>query len=101
MALLPHPVAIGELELHPNERDEIRTDIDLLLQSNSAEGKLLRVARTPRHTEGSPGEIREVNFFEFGESRRLELSCEAGTLIVETSITTADIQVYDSEQRST
>ncbi len=98
MGLLPHPVATGELELDPKVKEDIRTEIDVLLQSNSTEKKLLRITRTPLHTDDLP-EIREVNFFESGNRRRLELSCETATLIIETSITDAEIQVYVSEQR--
>ena len=97
MGLLPHPVAVSELELDPTVREEIRSDIDLLLQDHSTE-KLLRITRAPLHTDGSP-EILAVNFLENGALRRLELNCEAATLVVETSITDAEIQVYVSEQR--
>ena len=96
MGLLPHPVAVGELEFDPARREEIRTPPPPPPPPNATEGKLLRITRTPSHTDGSP-EIHEVNFFESGDRRRLELICETNTLVVETSITSAEIQVYESE----
>lgn len=99
MGLLPHPVAISELELDQQAGVEIRSDIDLLLQGKSTNANLLRITPAPMHTDGSPWEIREVSLFEFDDRRRLTVNCESATLVVETSLTTADIQVYDAEQR--
>lgn len=98
MALLPHPVAVSELEFDTAVRNEIRTDIDLLLRGKSPEEKLLRITPMPLHTDASPGEIREVAFFECTDRRRFELNCDNTKLVVETEITNAEIQVYVSEQ---
>ncbi|MEK6279841.1 MAG: hypothetical protein AABN95_05760 [Acidobacteriota bacterium] len=92
MALLPHPVAIGEMELEERFREEIRADIDLLLSDNQADKELLRM-----HAPSKECGISEVNFFEQGERRRLLLTCEEASLAIETSLTTAEIQVYDVE----
>ncbi|HKO98216.1 MAG TPA: hypothetical protein VJU86_14560 [Pyrinomonadaceae bacterium] len=99
MGLLPHPVTVSELELDEQSKQEIRRDIDVLLQGTSANANLLRINPVPRHTDDSPGEIREVGFFELEERRRVTLDCEGATLIVETSLTTAEIEVYDSGQK--
>ena len=98
MSLLPHPVAIGELELDDQARSEIRADTDLLLSDNWSAGQLLRMKAIPFQEDAQPCEICEVNFFEQDERRRLVLGCENATLAIETSLTTAEIKVYDVEQ---
>ena len=101
MSLLPHPVAIGELELDEQARNEIRADTDLLLSDNWNAEQLLRMKAAPFQSDGQHCEISEVNFFEQDQRRRLLLSCENATLAIETSLTTAEIKVYDVEQPGT
>ena len=101
MSLLPHPVAIAELELDEQARNEIRADTDLLLSDNWSAEQLLRMKTAPSQSDGQHCEISEVNFFEQNERRRLLLSCENATLAFETSLTTAEIKVYDVEQPGT
>ena len=98
MSLLPHPVAIGELELDDQARSEIRADTDLLLSDNWSAEQLLRMKAVPFQGDAQHCEISEVNFFEQAERRRLLLRCENATLAIETSLTTAEIKVYDVEQ---
>ena len=98
MALLPHPVAIGEFELDDEVRNEIRADTDLLLSDNWSADQLLRMRAAPFQSNGKQCEISEVNFFEQDDRRRLLLTCENATLAIETSLTTAEIKVYDVEQ---
>lgn len=88
MGLLPHPVAIGELELDRAVSDEIRADIDLLLnQSPSAEG-LKQMQAPPGHFR-----ITDVGFFESGDRRRLVVSGEDSNVAIEMSLATAEIHV--------
>jgi hypothetical protein len=68
MGLVPHPVAIAELEAEDAVKDELRSKVDLWLR----EGK------------GSP--IESVEVFESGDERRLVLNCGEGRLIVDTSL---------------
>jgi hypothetical protein len=98
MSLLPHPVAIGELELDKQGRNEIRADTDLLLSDNWNAEQLLRMKAATFQSDGQHCEITEVNFFEQDHRRRLLLSCDNATLAIETSLTTAEIKVYDVEQ---
>ena len=98
MGLLPHPVAVSELDFEATVREEIRADIELLLQNNFISEKLLRITPTRLHTGDSPGEISEIRFFESGDRRRLVLSCESATLVVETFPTKGEFQVYESQQ---
>ena len=99
MALLPHPVAIGELELAEEVRNEIRADTDLLLSDNWSAEQLSRMTAAPFQSNGKQCEISEVNVFEQEDRLRLLLSCEEPTLAIETSLTTAEIKVYDFKQQ--
>ena len=68
MGLVPHSVAIAELDAGEEIKDELRSKVDLWL-----------------HGEGlSP--IESVEIFESGDERRLVLVCEEGNLVVETSL---------------
>ncbi len=87
MGLLPHPVAIGELDLDRATKDEIGADIGLLLQSSSVEG-LRRMRPSPAHCQ-----ITDVNFFTDGDRRRFVITGEEGSLAIETSLETAEVHV--------
>ena len=90
MSLLPHPVAIQELEIDEEIRQEIKADISLLLGDNPSEEKLLRMDAAPAEYQ-----IEEVSFFERDEQRRLLLKGEEGNLAIETSLATTEIQIYE------
>ena len=91
MALLPHPVAIKELEIDEPSRQEISADIDLLLGDNPSTEKLLRLTAAQVDCR-----VEEVSFFECGERRRLLLKGEEGNLTIETSLITAEIVLMTS-----
>ena len=90
MGLLPHPVAVSELEIGEEAREQIKSDIDVLLGDGAGEG-LLRF-----HLPPVPCQITEVNFFAGGERRRLLIAGEEANLTIETSLETAEVQVYAS-----
>ena len=90
MGLLPHPVAVSELEIGEEAKEQIKRDIDLLL-SDSATETLLRF-----HLPPLPCQIKEVSFFGAGERRRLLIAGEEANLAIETSLETAEVQVYAS-----
>lgn len=90
MGLMPHPVAVNELEIAGPLREQIKADIDLLLSGNVSQAGLKQLIQT--HIES---QITEVSFFESGEERRLIITGEEASLTVETSLTTAEIQVYE------
>jgi hypothetical protein len=94
MGLLPHPVAVGELELNTAAKDEIKTDIDLLLCSSAAPVNLLRMQLPPAHCQ-----IREVNFFAAGDRRQLIIIGEEANLAIEISLATAEVQVMSVEDK--
>lgn len=87
MGLLPHPVAVSELEIDAGAKDEIKKDIDLLLNDAAAQD-LMRL-RAPL----VQCQIRDVAFFASGERRRLLISGEEGDIAVEMSLASADIRV--------
>lgn len=68
MGLVPHPVAIAELDADEATKSELRSKVDLWL----------------RDTTSSP--IESVEVFESGDERRLVLVCEDKRLVIETSI---------------
>jgi len=88
MTLLPHPVAINEIEMELQIREEIKADVALLLGDNPSAEKLLRMKAPPVHCQ-----IEDVGFFQRDEQRRLLLKGEEGTLAIESSLATADIHI--------
>ena len=90
MGLLPHPVAIGELEMDEPLKDRIKADIDLLLSDRVSQAGPMQLIQTPVECQ-----IKDVSFFDQEERRRLLIKGEEGSLAIETSLTTAEIQVYE------
>jgi hypothetical protein len=95
MTLLPHPVATSELEIDQQGRNEIKADIDLLLGDNESGETLSRIQPPPVNCQSNVCQIKEVLFFEQDEQRRLILRGEEASLAIETSLTTAEIRVYE------
>ena len=91
MGLLPHPVAVSELEIDEASRRQIRTDIDSLLRDNTASTSFMK----PMHR---PQAIENVGFFGSLEGRRLVVNCETGSLVVETFLATREIKVMNPEE---
>ena len=89
MGLLPHPVAVNELEIGGEAKEQIKADIDLLLGSGSSENPSLL------HPPPVPCQIKDVTFHACGEGRRLIIIGEEGSLAIETSLATAGIQVVE------
>lgn len=87
MGLLPHPVAVSELEIDGEAKEQIKRDIDLLLSDGRGE-RLLRLQVPPVQCQ-----IKEVSFFADGERRRLLVAGEEGDLEIAMSLATAEIRV--------
>ena len=68
MGLVPHSVAIAELDADEETKSELRSKVELWLLN----------------TTSSP--IESVEVFESGDERRLVLVSEEGNLVVETSL---------------
>lgn len=94
MGLLPHPVTLKELEVEEQVRAELKADIEILL-NNGAATKLNRFIPPP-----VPCEIRDVGFFANRDQRRLLITGETAKVIIETSLTSAEIQVYAEAVKS-
>ena len=92
MALLPHPVCTGELETDEQTRIEIKKDVDQLLGPPQEAERLLHMIRVPVECV-----LKEVSLYEQDDERRIVLTGDAGSLVVETSLTTAEIKVYGKE----
>src|SRR6476659_3110132 len=90
MGLLPHPVAVSEMETDLETEEQIKRDIEVLLKENTSDS-LLRF-----HSPPVPCQIKEVGFFASGERRRLLITGEEASVTVETSLDTAEVQVYAS-----
>ena len=75
MGLVPHPVAIAELEAEEAVKSELRSDVDLLLSGE-------RATRMEAVDNAAP--IQTVECFEKENDRRLVFICEQGTLVIET-----------------
>ena len=89
MVLLPHPVATGELETNQEVRDQIKTDVDILL-TGGANG-LLRLIPSPASCQ-----IKEIGFFTNEDQRRLLLTGEDASLVIETSLSSGEIRVAEA-----
>jgi hypothetical protein len=101
MGLLPHPVAIKELALDPETREQIRADIDLLLSDNDFAGaRLVRMSPPPIAPETN-GPISDVSLFAGDESRRLIVAGEEFSLTLETSMLTGEVLVMNLESEET
>jgi hypothetical protein len=90
MGLLPHPVAVSELEIAADVKAEIKADVDSLLNDGCGQ-EPVRLLRPPVECR-----IKDVSFFADGEARRLVIVGEEATVIIETSLLTAEIRVYAS-----
>jgi hypothetical protein len=85
MGLLPHPVAINELDSDDTFKTNLRTDVDVLLQDgDQLSGMQPSGVRSP---------IKAVDLFEDGSDKRLEIVCEEGVLIIQTSLDRREIEI--------
>lgn len=89
MGLVPQSLAITELAASDTVRQELRQDIDAI--SIGIESYNLHRMSAPPAT--SP--IKQVDFSGRGNSRRLTLSCEDNTFVVETSLETGEVKIYE------
>ena len=93
MGLLPHPVAVAELEADETTKAYLSADIDLLLrEGTSATGlKLFTLVA---------GEclLQSVEFFTCENSRRLVLTCEEGKIVIETSLDKGELTIMCSDK---
>jgi hypothetical protein len=89
MGLVPHPVAIAELEIDDAAKAELRADVDALL----TDGPAAHLNRMVTMRTCLP--IQGVEFLAQDDERRLLLKCDGGAIIVETSLTTREMVVME------
>jgi hypothetical protein len=90
MGLLPHPVAVAELEVDEELLAQIKVDIDVLLKGGD-ELKLL----THFVPLTSSGPIIEARVFDRDNDRRLLLTGETGVIEIQTSMKDDSIQLTE------
>ncbi len=86
MGLLPHPVAVNELEIAEEPLKEIKGDIDLLLRAPATTSGLKRFKASPVECL-----ITDVRIFTSSDKRRLLIAGEEGDLEIQTSVSSAEI----------
>lgn len=95
MTLLPHPVAVSELDIDEQERAEIKAEVDILLGDDVSVERLSRMSLPSLNPHNPINQIKDVRFFAEGDNRRLLLEGEEANLAIETSLSTAEINVYE------
>ena len=88
MGLLPHPVAVGELDVDDEKRSWLQEDIDALLRDGHRAHELRQFVHAPVNCL-----IEEVKFYSRGEERRLLLEGEGESLVIDTSLSSGEIRV--------
>lgn len=95
MTLLPHPVAVGELDTSEDQREAIKADIDLLLGDNIVIDRLSEVTPPPLNCRSDACRIKSVEFLESGDELRLLVHGERVSLNIEMSLLTAEIRLNE------
>ena len=88
MGLVPQRMAVSELDASADVKAEIQSDVDRI--SFSEEPSVVRLgicsARSP---------ITSVDFLISDDLRRLQLNCEEGKLVVQSSLETTEVRIYE------
>jgi hypothetical protein len=95
MGLLTQSLAISELEVDVNAKAELLADIQLLHDGESFEG-LARMKPAPAECL-----IKEVSFYADVDRRRILITGEEVSLVVDTSLSTGEIHIEQIFTEST
>lgn len=91
MGLLPHPVAVEELDVNAELLAQVKTDIETLLRDDSGAASLIGF---------SPLTVRcviaNVQVLSRGDSRKIVLAGEDGSVEIQTSVMDETLQVTES-----
>ena len=90
MGLLPHPVAIAELDLTEADRAEIKGEIDLLLRDGASEWPLMKFSSL-----NTACVISAVHLFSRNDELKLVIEGESGKLEIKTLLTKGKFQVTE------
>ena len=88
MGLLPHPVALAELEADDPTKSSLSVDIDSLLREGRSVGKLAIMTTAPIECL-----IQSVDFLTWENSRRLVLTCDEGAIVIESSLDNGEFRI--------
>jgi hypothetical protein len=91
MGLLPHPVALAELEADVPTKSSLSADIDSLLREGRSVGKLASMTIAPIECL-----IQSVDFLTRENSRRLVLTCDEGAIVIESSLDNCDFRIMST-----
>ena len=89
MGLVPQSQAIAELKSSEEFKRKIKSDIDSISR-DVADGALQQIT-----VPAVLSPIQTVDFELCENSRRLVLTCEEATLVVETSLDNAEVKIYE------
>ena len=95
MTLLPHPVAVSELDTSDELKNAIKADIDLLLGDNVSVDRLSYLKPPPLNCRSDACRIKSVEFLDSGDARRLLIHGEHASLNIEMSLSTAEIRINE------
>ena len=90
MGLLPHPVAVAELDANDELLVQIKTDIEMLLRDDLEVAPLIGLSPLTFRCA-----ISEVQVSTRGDLRKVLLTGEAGSIEIQTSITSETIRVTE------
>lgn len=92
MGLVPSSMAIAELNVDDDMRSQLRLEVDSILQGRDEASLTNFTPLTPR----SP--IQSVDFSMRESLRRLTLTCEDATFVIETSLNEGAVKVMSTEE---
>lgn len=91
MGLLPHPVAVAELDVDEELLAQLKVDIDLLLKGGD---EVERLTHFVSLTNSSP--ITEARVFDRDNERKLLLTGETGVIEIQMSMKDDSIQLIEA-----
>ncbi|HWT01415.1 MAG TPA: hypothetical protein VN256_14295 [Pyrinomonadaceae bacterium] len=94
MGLVPQTMAINELDLGSDAKDELRADVQAL-EDGPDPARLRRVTPAPDQCL-----VTEVGFDASGDRRRLTVTGEGSSVVIVTSLLTGDIHVTSVQNES-
>ena len=94
MGLVPQTMALSELEVDPDAREELRSDVRALQDGPDPAG-LRRITPAPDDCL-----VTEVGFHASGDRRRLTVTGEGSSIVIDTSLLTGEIHVAAVQNES-
>jgi len=89
MGLVPQSQAVNELPAESPLKNQIREDVDAI--TLGVDNAVLRAISVPALS--SP--IQTIEFLVRDDSRRLVITCEESTVVVETCLNSGEVKIYE------